>query len=113
MDVKLILVGLTVIFTVSCLFFGTKNGFYDSDNYDGNGSAHWKKYKLRFLAIETFKVKTAPKQKPLALDFLKKIFLAKKVFWFAIVHLGQTASLVLPILGMGANCRINSDKIWG
>jgi hypothetical protein len=40
MDVKLILVGLTVIFTVSCLFFGTKNGFYDSDNYHGNGSAH-------------------------------------------------------------------------
>ncbi len=40
MDVKLILVVLTVLFTVSCLFFGTKNGFYDSDNYDGNGSAH-------------------------------------------------------------------------
>jgi hypothetical protein len=40
MDIKLILVGLTVIFTVSCLFFGTKNGFYDSDNYHGNGSAH-------------------------------------------------------------------------
>ncbi len=40
MDIKLILVGLTVMFTVSCLFFGTKNGFYDSDNYHGNGSAH-------------------------------------------------------------------------
>lgn len=40
MDVKLILVGLTVVFTISCLFFGTKNGFYDSENYDGNGSAH-------------------------------------------------------------------------
>ena len=40
MDVKLILVGLTVVFTVSCLFFGTKNGFYDSENYHGNGSAH-------------------------------------------------------------------------
>lgn len=40
MDVKLILVGLTVIFTIACLFFGTKNGFYDSDNYHGNGSAH-------------------------------------------------------------------------
>ena len=40
MDVKIILVGLTVIFTIACLFFGTKNGFYDSDNYDGNGSAH-------------------------------------------------------------------------
>lgn len=40
MDVKLILVVLTVVFTVSCLFFGTKNGFYDSENYHGNGSAH-------------------------------------------------------------------------
>ncbi len=40
MDVKLIMVILTALFTVSCLFFGTKNGFYDSDNYDGNGSAH-------------------------------------------------------------------------
>lgn len=40
MDVKLILVILTVMFTVSCLFFGTQNGFYDSDNYHGNGSAH-------------------------------------------------------------------------
>lgn len=40
MDVKLIVVILTVVFTVSCLFFGTRNGFYDSDNYHGNGSAH-------------------------------------------------------------------------
>ncbi|MDJ0648492.1 MAG: hypothetical protein QNJ60_07260 [Xenococcaceae cyanobacterium MO_188.B19] len=40
MDVKLLMVILTGLFTVSCLFFGTQNGFYDSDNYDGNGSAH-------------------------------------------------------------------------
>jgi hypothetical protein len=40
MDVKLIIMILTGIFIVSCLFFGTKNGFYDSDNYDGNGTAH-------------------------------------------------------------------------
>lgn len=40
MDVKLILVVFTFIFTFACLFFGTKNGFYDSDNYHGNGSAH-------------------------------------------------------------------------
>ena len=40
MDVKSILVVLTVLFTVSCLFFGTRNGYYDSDNYDGNGAAH-------------------------------------------------------------------------
>ncbi|HEY9752089.1 MAG TPA: hypothetical protein V6C46_04015 [Coleofasciculaceae cyanobacterium] len=40
MDIKLILVVLTGLFTVSCLFFGTRNGFYDTDNYHGNGSAH-------------------------------------------------------------------------
>lgn len=40
MDVKLVLVILTGLFIVSALFFGTKNGYYDSDNYDGNGSAH-------------------------------------------------------------------------
>ena len=40
MDVKLIIVGLTFAFIVSSLYFGTKNGFYDSDDYHGNGSAH-------------------------------------------------------------------------
>ncbi|MGK7871883.1 MAG: hypothetical protein AB4426_00740 [Xenococcaceae cyanobacterium] len=40
MDVKLVMVVLAGLFIVSSLFFGTKNGFYDSDNYDGNGSAH-------------------------------------------------------------------------
>ncbi|WP_277988746.1 MULTISPECIES: hypothetical protein [Chroococcales] len=40
MDVKTIIVILTVLFTVSALFFGTKNGYYDTDNYDGNGTAH-------------------------------------------------------------------------
>ncbi|MGK7936812.1 MAG: hypothetical protein AB4206_13590 [Xenococcaceae cyanobacterium] len=40
MDVKLIILVLTGLFLVSSVFFGTKNGFYDSDNYDGNGSAH-------------------------------------------------------------------------
>ena len=40
MDIKLILIILTALFTVSCLFFGTKNGFYDSDDYKGNGTAH-------------------------------------------------------------------------
>ncbi len=40
MDVKLLMLGLSAIFIVSCLFFGTKNGFYDSDSYHGNGSAH-------------------------------------------------------------------------
>jgi succinate dehydrogenase hydrophobic anchor subunit len=40
MDIKLILLVLTGLFIVSCLFFGTRNGFYDSDKYDGNGTAH-------------------------------------------------------------------------
>ncbi len=40
MDVKLVLVVLTAAFTVLSLIFGTRNGFYDSDNYHGNGSAH-------------------------------------------------------------------------
>ena len=40
MDVKIVLLALTVVFILSSLFFGTKNGFYDSDNYHGNGSAH-------------------------------------------------------------------------
>lgn len=40
MDVKTIIVILTALFIVSALFFGTKNGFYDTENYDGNGTAH-------------------------------------------------------------------------
>ncbi|MFM1842103.1 MAG: hypothetical protein RLZZ490_839 [Cyanobacteriota bacterium] len=40
MDIKLILIGLTALFTLSALFFGTQNGYYDTDKYDGNGSAH-------------------------------------------------------------------------
>lgn len=40
MDVKLVIAALSVVFTITCLFFGTKNGFYDSDDYHGDGSAH-------------------------------------------------------------------------
>lgn len=40
MDVKSVLIVLTALFTLSSLFFATKNGFYDTDNYHGNGSAH-------------------------------------------------------------------------
>ncbi|BAQ63578.1 hypothetical protein [Geminocystis sp. NIES-3709] len=40
MDVKILIVILTGLFIVSALFFGTRNGFYDTDDYDGNGSAH-------------------------------------------------------------------------
>lgn len=28
------------VFCLTTLFFGTKGGFYDSDDYDGNGTAH-------------------------------------------------------------------------
>lgn len=40
MDIKIILPVLTGLFVVACLFFGTRNGFYDTDSYHGNGSAH-------------------------------------------------------------------------
>jgi hypothetical protein len=40
MDVKTFLIVFTAVFSAACLFFGTKNGFYDSDDYHGNGSAH-------------------------------------------------------------------------
>lgn len=40
MDVKLILAVLTGVFTIACLYFGTKNGFYNTDDYHGNGCAH-------------------------------------------------------------------------
>ena len=39
-DIKAILPVLAIVFSVACLFFGTQNGFYDSDDYHGNGSAH-------------------------------------------------------------------------
>ena len=40
MDVKILMLALTGLFIVSAIFFGTKNGYYDTDYYDGNGSAH-------------------------------------------------------------------------
>jgi hypothetical protein len=40
MDIKLFLVAFTVVFTAATLFFGTRNGFYNSKAYHGNGSAH-------------------------------------------------------------------------
>jgi nitrogen fixation-related uncharacterized protein len=40
MDVKLVIAIIAGVFTVTALFFGTKNGFYDSDDYHGNGTAH-------------------------------------------------------------------------
>jgi hypothetical protein len=35
-----ILLGLSGLFVLATLFFGTKGGYYDSDDYDGNGTAH-------------------------------------------------------------------------
>ena len=30
----------SILFCVASLYFGTKGGYYDTDNYDGNGTAH-------------------------------------------------------------------------
>ena len=35
-----VLIGGSGLFVLATLFFGTKGGFYDSDDYDGNGTAH-------------------------------------------------------------------------
>jgi len=35
-----ILVVVTVPFVVVTLYFGTKGGYYDTDKYDGDGTAH-------------------------------------------------------------------------
>ena len=40
MDIKLLMPILTGLFIISAVYFGTKNGYYDTDYYDGNGSAH-------------------------------------------------------------------------
>jgi len=36
---KLLLI-VVVPFVLATLYFGTKGGYYDSDKYDGNGTAH-------------------------------------------------------------------------
>ncbi|AGY60185.1 hypothetical protein GKIL_3939 [Gloeobacter kilaueensis JS1] len=38
--IKLIILGIAIAFVPLALFFGTKNGFYNTDRYHGNGSAH-------------------------------------------------------------------------
>ncbi|MEB3184025.1 MAG: hypothetical protein ACKO5F_11590 [Synechococcus sp.] len=35
-----LLLALSLLFCLSTLFFGTKGGYYDTDSYDGNGTAH-------------------------------------------------------------------------
>tara|TARA_B100001121_G_scaffold137608_1_gene120596 strand:+ start:1013 stop:1156 length:144 start_codon:yes stop_codon:yes gene_type:complete len=37
---EIILVFVALPFVGLTLFFGTKGGFYDSDDYDGHGTAH-------------------------------------------------------------------------
>ncbi len=40
MTLEIILVFVALPFVGLTLFFGTKGGFYDSDDYDGHGTAH-------------------------------------------------------------------------
>jgi len=35
-----ILLFVTIPFVVVTLYFGTKGGYYDTDKYDGDGTAH-------------------------------------------------------------------------
>ena len=35
-----LLLFLAVPFVLTTLYFGTRGGYYDSDDYDGNGTAH-------------------------------------------------------------------------
>ena len=35
-----ILVVVTIPFVIVTLYFGTKGGYYDTDKYDGDGTAH-------------------------------------------------------------------------
>ena len=40
MTLEIILLFITLPFVGLTLFFGTKGGFYDSDDYQGHGTAH-------------------------------------------------------------------------
>ena len=35
-----VLLRSSVLFPLACLFFGTRGGYYNTDKYDGNGTAH-------------------------------------------------------------------------
>lgn len=35
-----VLLATSGLFVLASLYFGTKGGYYDSDDYDGNGTAH-------------------------------------------------------------------------
>jgi hypothetical protein len=38
--VKLVILVIAIAFIPLALFFATRNGFYNTDRYHGNGSAH-------------------------------------------------------------------------
>ena len=35
-----VLLASVVLFPLACFFFGTRGGYYNTDQYDGNGTAH-------------------------------------------------------------------------
>ena len=35
-----VLLAVSGLFVLTTLYFGTKGGYYDTDDYDGNGTAH-------------------------------------------------------------------------
>tara|TARA_B100001939_G_scaffold159992_1_gene138154 strand:+ start:86 stop:208 length:123 start_codon:yes stop_codon:yes gene_type:complete len=35
-----LLIPLAILFSISLVFFGLSGGFYDTDAYSGNGTAH-------------------------------------------------------------------------
>ena len=40
MILESVLIATAIPFVALSLYFGTKNGYYDSENYDGDGCAH-------------------------------------------------------------------------
>jgi len=40
MDLSISLLWVSIPFVLATAYFGTRNGYYDSDNYDGDGCAH-------------------------------------------------------------------------
>tara|TARA_B100000700_G_C14408087_1_gene562347 strand:+ start:204 stop:338 length:135 start_codon:yes stop_codon:yes gene_type:complete len=40
LDLSSFLIFVAVPFALSAVFFGTKNGYYNSDDYEGDGCAH-------------------------------------------------------------------------
>ena len=40
MNLSLFLIWVAIPFVLLTVFFGTKNGYYNSEDYDGDGCAH-------------------------------------------------------------------------